>query len=66
MSYALHDSMTIRTHQWRLNESLLHDKDVLADITRELDFYFKTNDTPDTPVTLALSERHTKQLTVEC
>lgn len=39
--------MTTRTDQWRLNESLLQDKDILADITRELDFYFRTNDTPD-------------------
>lgn len=36
-----------RSTQWRLNESLLQDKDVLEDVTKELDFYFSTNDTPD-------------------
>lgn len=47
LSYALTDSLTSRTKYWRLNESLLHDKDVISEITRELQFYFSTKDTVD-------------------
>lgn len=39
--------MTTGPMQWRLNESLLQDKDVLEDVIKELDFQFSTNDTPD-------------------
>lgn len=39
--------MTTKTNQWRLNESLLQDKDILEDVTKELNYYFTTNDTPD-------------------
>lgn len=47
LSYALHDSMTTKINQWRLNGSLLQDKDVQEDITKELNCYYRTNDTPD-------------------
>lgn len=45
LCYALTDALTSKTKMWRLNESLLQDREVLTDVTRELDFYFQTNDT---------------------
>lgn len=47
LTYALTDNITDRPKTWRLNESLLQDEEVLKDVTRELEFYFKTNNTPD-------------------
>lgn len=35
------------TRSWRLNESLLQEAEVLEDVTREPECYFRTNDTPD-------------------
>lgn len=47
MKYDLQDPLNKRPTQWRLNESLLQDKDVLEDVIKEFDFYFTTNDTSD-------------------
>lgn len=47
LTYALQDSLSIRSTQWRLNESLLQDTDVPEDVIKELGFYFKINDTPE-------------------
>ena len=45
--YELKDLRQSRPNQWRLNESLLEDKEVLEDVIKELRFYFNSNDTPE-------------------
>lgn len=35
------------SRQWRLNESLLEDKSVIEDVTKELQYYFQYNATPE-------------------
>lgn len=45
--YAISDVPPSRNWSWKLNESLLQDPEVLAEVTRELGFYFQSNDTPD-------------------
>lgn len=44
---ALSDASSLRPRYWRLNESLLQDPEVLADVTKELNLYFQTNDQSD-------------------
>lgn len=47
MSYALSDDTTARNGTWRLNESLLQEQDVVAEVVKEIGHYFHTNDTAD-------------------
>lgn len=44
LKYSLSRTATTKSRFWRLNESLLQDPTVLADVTKELKFYFQTND----------------------
>lgn len=45
--YALSDTQTLQRHPWRLNESLLQDPEILADVVKEIGHYFDTNSTQD-------------------
>lgn len=47
MRYALTDFYRGQRKPWRLNESLLQDPEILADITRDITNYFRTNTTSD-------------------
>lgn len=43
LTYALSDTPFSKTRSWKLNASLLQDPEILADVVRELEFYFQTN-----------------------
>lgn len=47
MWYALTDFYRGQKKPWRLNESLLQDPEVLADVTRDIADYFRTNTSAD-------------------
>lgn len=47
MRYALLDTQARQWPPWRLNESLLQDPEILADVVKEVVHYFDTNITPD-------------------
>lgn len=47
LSYVLVDALTSKTRSWRLNETLLQDKEMLSNVTGELEFYFQTNNTSE-------------------
>lgn len=44
LTYALTERPSPRSLFWRLNESLLQNPEVLEDVTKELDLYFREND----------------------
>lgn len=47
LKYALTDVQNRQRKPWRLNESLLQNPEVLADVTKEIGHFFQTNDTMD-------------------
>lgn len=46
LRYALSDFHKAQRKPWRLNESLLQDLEVLAEVMREIGHYFHTNSIP--------------------
>lgn len=47
MQYALTDYFRGQRKPWRLNESLLQNPEVVADVTKEITHYFHTNTSAD-------------------
>lgn len=47
LSYALTSHSRPKLEHGDMNESLLRNKEVLTEVTKEIDFYFQTNNTPD-------------------
>lgn len=47
LSYALMDALSSKTRMWKLNKSLLQDKEVLMEVIEGMGFYFQTNATPE-------------------
>lgn len=47
LRYAISDIHKAQRQPWRMNESLLQDPEVLADVVKEIGQYFNSNCTPD-------------------